>query len=109
MGKKIDEMVKGIKEIKYNGWEQIIFRNIQRLRKGQVYFNMLFFWLHFSLVYLTFTAPIFIAFIVLWGHNTFIGEMELAQAYFLISLCTITMYPLRIITNGLNVALTAYM
>ena len=102
-------MAKGIKNIKYNGWEDIIYKQIVYLRYYMQKVSVLFHGFHFAITYMGMAFYTLIIFAIILVYLKYTGDIDLASTYFLISMCTIVTYPLRLISNGLTMAMGAYL
>ena len=102
LGLMANEMVKGIKNIKFNVWEKVSLDKIMNFRKGALKLNSFYYIFNFVAVYFGTLVPSCIIsciyILTLRNGKTF----ELSEVYFLISLCSTLIWPSVTIVKSIN-------
>lgn len=101
MGTYINEMIKGIKSIKFNGWELISLDKIMGFRTAGMHLSFLFFNIQMFMSYLSHLFPSMTTLVILWYVQAYSG-MTLAESYFLVGITSLLYYPGRMIVTALN-------
>ena len=64
---------------------------------------------HFAITYCGMAFYTLIIFAMILVYERYVGDIDLPSTYFLISMCTIVTYPLRLISNGITMAMGAFL
>lgn len=102
LGLMANEMVKGIKNIKFNVWEKVSENKIMTYRRGETMLNSIYYIYNFVAVHLgTLIPSCMIACIYILSLRS--GKtIELAEVYFLVSLCSTLVHPSVTIVKSIN-------
>jgi ABC-type bacteriocin/lantibiotic exporter with double-glycine peptidase domain len=101
MGSFINEMIKGIKNIKFNGLELNSLQKIMEFRKAGMFRTFLFFNINMFMSYLSHLFPSITTLIIIW-YVVKNSNMTIAESYFLVSITSLLFYPGRMIVTALN-------
>lgn len=107
LNQSINQLINGMKHIKYNGWETIVLKNLMKAKRSTSFFQFLVTGIQFMLIIVSTMSPpiilLVLIYLMLWGDQE--GNrsaLTFSEAYFLISLTQIINYPIRLMTSGLN-------
>jgi ABC-type bacteriocin/lantibiotic exporter with double-glycine peptidase domain len=94
--KKIDELVNGIKLVKFRAWEVLIYDQLDKIRKDETALSFKIF-TSFGLSYLQVTLiPMLCAIISIWLYGVVYGKLESSQIFALLALFTNIIHPVRL-------------
>ena len=101
LGTYINETIKGIKSIKFNGWEDLSLTKIMELRTAGQALTKIFFTIHTFMSYVANLFPPVTTLIIIWYTMSTIG-MTLPSSYFLASITSLLFYPGKTVVTGLD-------
>lgn len=96
-GKLLDEILQGIKMIKFEAWENLVAKKLDKLRleeKNASFFIFLFGGLSETV---SSVIPLIVALISFWLYSSIYGKISTAQVYSLLTLYYNLVQPLRLI------------
>ena len=95
--KKVNEMVTGIKMIKFNTWEKILVEQIKQLRLQEKSYLMKLYFLKSIAISISICGPILSAFVCFSIYNLAYGSVGLAKTYAVLSILNGLTHPLRLL------------
>jgi ATP-binding cassette subfamily C (CFTR/MRP) protein 4 len=101
LGTYINETIKGIKSIKFNGWEDLSLSKIMELRMAGQALTKIFFAIHTFMSYVANLFPPVTTLIIIW-YTISTTNMTLADSYFLASITSLLFYPGKTVVTGLD-------
>lgn len=102
LGVVISEMIKGIKNIKFNVWEEVSLQKIMGLRKGEAKMKSWFYLFTTSSQQFGVLVPSFIIASMYLVRTRDLYEISVAEVYFLISICSLLVMPTIFIVQYLT-------
>jgi len=103
LGKKISEIARGAKEIKQNAWEGVYIEEIKKLRISHS--NQYFSYNLKSIITTIFSTntSLLLSYCIMFVLKLSEKKVTLEDSYFLISICFIMYYPIRLIATAFYV------
>lgn len=94
--KKTNEVVNGIKVIKFNAWEPLLFKDIQKIKKLEETSSIAIGNLRALTEVLINCVPLLISFICFWLYEKIYGDLSIVKVYSSLSFFHLLMAPMRI-------------
>lgn len=102
LNKVIDQLIAGMKHVKFNGWEDIIQEKIMGHKHATSFYHLFRFGIQFVLIIIATMTPYIIIYVLILSLRFTDGRFDLPEAYFLISLVSIINFPVRLMSSGLT-------
>lgn len=94
-GKLVNEAVAGIKNIKFNAWEDLITKKSSKLREKETSHNLRYLGIRFVLNGLADLVPVFLNLAIISIYTSFISEINLTDSLILIAYGNMLMMPTK--------------
>lgn len=106
--KKINEIVSGIKLIKFNAWENIVREQLKDLRRTEKYFIRRIFFLSSLVEALANFMPVLAAVVTFWLYDVFWPEdpLDIGEVYALLTIFSSMIQPLKSLIDSIQLRVT---
>lgn len=102
LGLLAKELVQGIKNIKFNVWEDVSLHNTMKIRKGTLFENSIYYLYNFTAVNFGSLIPSCIISSIYISMRRGNSDFNLSEIYFMISLCSTLAWPSVTIVKSIN-------
>ena len=94
-GKVVNETISGIKNIKFNAWEDLIIWKTTKMRTLETHNTFIYLMVRFFFNGLADLVPVFLNLVLIISYNAFIGKLELSDTLMLIAYGNMLMMPTK--------------
>ena len=98
-GKKISEVISGIKMIKFNAWEQIMIDQIDEMRLRERSILKKYFLIKGLILSFGVFSPLLCGVFIFWYYSTYRGGLTLPQTYALLAIFNNLIHPIRFLED----------